>query len=124
MTLKDSELAHSQEPDDIPAIQVPENCKSPSYPPKIGPGYLSQELRDGERYDDYQGVLFEIPSTRYRVAVCVDGYQWLLQQCKGQNQWISRKYFARKERLATVIRQELGDDAYNAVADLIARLPI
>lgn len=59
--------------------KLPKKEKRPSYPPKVGLGRVSK--REGD--DRYCGVIFEIPETQWRVAVCKDGYQWLLQQREG-----------------------------------------
>ena len=52
------------------------------------------------------------------------GFQWLLQQRKAKDHWVSRKFFARKQRLATVVKELLGGRAYASVADKINKLPI
>lgn len=92
--------------------------------PEIGPGYLLEPRVSGERYDAYRGALFLIPHTRYRVAVCAEGRQWMLQSRKGRDQWKGLKYFATKRRLGTVIRETLGDTAYLSVRDQLDALPI
>lgn len=77
-----------------------------------------------ERADTYQGALFPIPNTNWRVAVCKDGYQWLLQQREAKDHWETRKYFATKRRLSTILQETLGDEAYISVAHKIDALPI
>lgn len=95
------------------------DTERPSYPPKVRPTRVSE----WERADSYRGVLFPIPNTNWRVAVCREGRQWLLQQREAKDHWESRKYFARKGRLATVIRDHLGEAAFQSVQSKIEALP-
>ena len=77
-----------------------------------------------ETSGDYRGALFEVPGTPWRVAVCPKGYCWILQRRRGVGRWESLKFFARRPRLATVLRELVGDRAYQAVKDKIEALPI
>ena len=77
-----------------------------------------------ETHDDYRGALFEVPGTPWRVVVCSKGYCWILQRRRGVGRWESVKFFARRQRLATVLRQLAGDRAYNAVKAKIEALPL
>src|SRR5262245_58096488 len=64
-------------------------------PPKIGLGRVSKPVTPavtppatGERYDAYAGALFQIPGTTYRIAVCQEGRQWILQQREAKDHWL------------------------------------
>ena len=74
--------------------------------------------------DNYPGVLFAIPGTAWRVAVCAKGYCWILQQREGKDRWHSRKFFARKARLALVLKELVGTKAFKAIEAKIEALPI
>jgi hypothetical protein len=90
-------------------------------------GYQNPKGRDrskDESGDAYPGTLFDIPRTAWRVAVCREGRQWMLQQREAKDRWQSRKFFARKQRLATVVQQLLGTAAYKSVAAKIDALPV
>jgi hypothetical protein len=56
------------------------------------------------------------------VSVCPEGYQWILQQRKGEDHWESRKFFSNKDRLAHVVQELLGAKAYDRVRDRIQAL--
>ena len=77
-----------------------------------------------ESGDQYSGVLFGIPGTNWRVAVCAKGHCWMLQQREGRHRWISRKFFATKKRLAVVLIKLVGEQAFGAVKDKVDALPI
>lgn len=106
------------------------DTERPPYPSNSGSPQVSQKrppLRDRSRWeagDLYPGVIFTIPDTAFRVAVCERGYQWILQRRDGKDRWTNLKYFARKGRLATVIRDLLGEDIFPTVETKIESLPI
>lgn len=106
-----------------PASEVPEvpgQEELPFYPPKVGPTRVSE----WERADNYWGAIFCIPDTNWRVAVCRDGYQWILQQREAKDHWENKKFFARKQHLAEAVEAVIGEEAYQRVADRIEGLPI
>lgn len=69
-------------------------------------------------------MLFLVPDSPYRVAVCSKGHCWLLQQRRGANRWEGIKFFTNRRRLGVVLRQLVGARAFRAVAAKIAALPI
>jgi hypothetical protein len=77
-----------------------------------------------ESGDQYAGVLFIVPGTNWRMAVCAKGYCWMLQQREGRDRWISRKFFTNKRRLAVVLTELVGEQIAAAVKDKIEALPI
>ena len=85
---------------------------------------VSRDRSKEEFGDSYSGVLFQIPGRNWRVAVDRVGYQWMLQQREARDHWQSRKFFARKARLAKVIEETFGRQIYLAVCDHISKLPI
>lgn len=52
------------------------------------------------------------------------GYSWILQKRQGANAWFSWKFFARRQRLAVVLRQLVPPAAFQAVEAEIAKLPV
>jgi hypothetical protein len=76
-----------------------------------------------ETSEDYRGVRFVVPGTPYRVASDPAGWCWLLQRRRSAGRWDSIKFFARKQRLAAVLRELVPSAAFRAVADKIAALP-
>ncbi len=76
-----------------------------------------------ERSDSYRGFLFEV-SDGWRVVVCRDGLQWILQQREARDHWEGRKYFARKSHLAEAIKKMFGDDEFARVKARVEALPI
>jgi len=78
-----------------------------------------------ESDDDYAGVLFLITS-RWRVIVCKDGIQFILQYRTSPTQprrWRGRSYPTTREGLRDSIRRHVGRDACDAVADQLNALP-
>jgi hypothetical protein len=77
-----------------------------------------------ESGDHYPGVRFLIPRTPYRVVADPQGYSWILQKRQGANAWFSWKFFARKQRLATVLRELVPAQTFKEVEPQIAALPV
>jgi hypothetical protein len=98
--------------------------RSDCSPPKTGLARVSRDRSRGESGDAYSGALFQIPGTSWRVAVCAKGYCWILQQREAKDHWIGRKFFSNKRRLATVVNELLGEEAYRSVSDGIEALPV
>ena len=122
MTLHDTRVPEAALQADPPTPHPTQ--ENDSSHPQIPPGYLSQQRRDGERYDSYRGVIFQIPDTRYRVAVCLEGRQWLLQQRKGKDQWKNKKHCSRKENLLKRLHELLPTDDYLKIKSRVEALPI
>lgn len=110
-------------------------ARSPPRPPKSALARVSEgrppdgagKPRDrskGEAGDLYPGALFRVPGTPWRVAVCHEGRQWILQQREARDHWVGRKYFSNKQRLAVVLRELVSPAAYRAIEPQIAALPI
>ncbi len=80
---------------------------------KNGPGTRSIQEKD----DSYRGVLFQIPVregqlARWRVIVCHEGRQYIIQKCHGSNRWRGTGYYARKQHLEEAILRIFGDDTH------------
>lgn len=121
--------AEGPQPGPPPAgpIGKPKRKRPPTARKSAARGYENADGRDrslGESGDTYPGRLFDVPGTNWRVVVCVQGRQWILQQCEGRDRWQSRKFFASKRRLAVVLKGLVPDRAFQAVKDKIEALPI
>lgn len=92
--------------------------RASSTPLRLARGYSNTE-----RDDSYRGVLFYIDET-WRVTVCKDGYQYVLQQREAQDHWEGRKFYARKDHLARGITDTLGDDAFGLIQSQVEALRI
>lgn len=105
-----------------PPTQIPTQTKiAASDAPSALPTSSKRDFwEEGERYP---GVIFHISETPWRVSVCPQGRQWVLQRKCG-HRWQSLKFFATKRRLAEVIKKLCGDAAYSAVAAKVKALPI
>lgn len=87
--------------------------------PKTGLGY---GLSHREKDDDYRYVRLVL-SDRWRIASCKDGLQWMLQYRKGKDQWTGRKYLARANLIAPVVRELVSEEAAQAVEQWRKDLP-
>lgn len=85
-------------------------------------GSNPHEKREG--YDAYCGVVFVFPESRWRVAICREGRQYLLQHFKRENVWENRSYFATKGGLKDGIVSKLGMNKYLEVKNKIDDLKI
>lgn len=78
-----------------------------------------------EQGDLYPGVIFDVSGhPRWRVVVCKDGLQWILQHREAKDHWEGRKFLATKSRLATVVEDMFGLETLEACKDRIGALPI
>jgi len=79
-------------------------------------------LNNREESQDYAGVVLSL-GTDWRVIVCRDGIQWILQRRAGlrhgRARWEARAYCATREGLKLRCREFAGA----SVADLVAVLP-
>ena len=67
--------------------------------------FVSVNLSRGEVWDDYHGVILKF-SSRWRVILCKDNIQWILQKCDAEpshdGNLRGKSYFACKESLIRV----------------------
>lgn len=78
-----------------------------------------------ESHDAYSGVLFPI-ADRWRVIVCRDGIQFILQyrvSLTAPNRWAGKSYPTTREGLRESIWRIVGPDACEAVRAHIDALP-
>jgi hypothetical protein len=116
-------VASGQELPTLKTIQA--DPSSPSYPPKTRSARVKKrDTSQWERSDDYRGALFRIPRTPWRVAVCKEGHQWILQRREAEDHWEGHKYFSNKKRLGQVVEETLGAKAFGRVRSKIDALPI
>jgi hypothetical protein len=112
-----------------PTPGSPPQLKKPGLAPLPEPGLPGvntsggRDRSKGESGDNYPGALFSIPGTAWRVSVCREGRQWVLQQRRAKDHWGSRKFFATKRRLAVVLPTVVGTQAAALVKDKIEALP-
>lgn len=104
MTLEDTETVrregeYSLLPEDHPSRETPS-----AKPPRPIAG-----LSAAEKSDNYQGVLFQL-SEEWRVAICRDGIQYLLQY-KYPTEWRTCSYPTSREGLRRSILRIVNDEA-------------
>ena len=125
----DPPASEAQQPAPAPANLADQ--PEPKRPPQSGvaaarrcPKGNGRDRSIGENGDRYPGLLFDVPNTSWRVVVCAEGRQWIIQQREGKDKWVSRKFFATKRRLAVVLKQPVGSRAFKAIQHKIEKLPI
>lgn len=121
--------AEALEPGPPPANKAdqPKPKRPPTALKSAARRYENADGRDrsvGESGDSYPGRLFDVPGTNWRVVVCVQGRQWVLQQREGKDRWLGRKFFSNKRRLALVLKTLVPDRAFRAIQHEIEKLPI
>lgn len=84
---------------------------------------ISEAPSHRERDDSYRWVRIQI-NKQWRVIVCKDGIQYVVQYRKGHNNWIGKKYASRKEGVHLAVRSLVHGRTYNAVKDKIENLLI
>ena len=85
---------------------------------------MDRPVSHRERDDTYSHVLVSL-NDRWRVIVCKDGIQWILQFAKKNGatvQWRSRSYFRRRDALIRVSAEFAGEIDPIAAA-ILAGLP-
>ena len=87
------------------------------------PVRLPRGSKNWERADRYRGVLFQV-SDSWRVVVCRDGLQWILQQREGRDHWEGKHFFSRKSHLGEAIKEKFGEKVFSRVKARIDLLPI
>lgn len=84
----------------------------------VGP---ASALNRGEKYNDYHRVVLRI-NDKWRVIVCQDGIQWILQIRKGKHQgkpaWRARAYLTSKFGLQNYIREMIGEISGESTSEL------
>jgi len=103
------------------------NPPPPALQPGDGPPATKTRNRDrstGESGDQYPHVLFPIPRTHYRVALCPAGWQYLVQQREAKDRWINRKFIARKAHLAVVLKRLVPSKSFRAIEAKLSALPV
>ena len=82
--------------------------------------------RAREEADAYLHIIAHV-NDRWRVIVCRDGLQWILQQRRGQRdgqaRWHSRRYHVERTALLRSIGELCSDATSSALHPSIARLP-
>jgi hypothetical protein len=78
-----------------------------------------------EEADDYVGVVL-ILDEKWRVVVCRDGIQWILQHRAGRRhgkaRWDGKCYCRTREGLASRVRELAGAEDTKAIGDLPVRI--
>jgi hypothetical protein len=122
-------------------FKMPQSPQFPSEPsrPVLLRGYEVMSIFNQETSDFYSGVIVGL-SSRYRVIICKDGLQWILQHRNtgsAERSWRGIGYFTTKEALLRVcassfgritpsaheVLQSLPDRAHDCVAVLKTGFP-
>jgi hypothetical protein len=74
-----------------------------------------------EKDDTYWGVVLRLNDS-WRVVVCSDGRQWILQHRKSENAWRGRKYFSRAEYVPATVKELVGEKACALAIDWVRSL--
>jgi len=71
----------------------------------------TQNCRSGREKDDaYQGVVLPLTES-WRLVVCREGRQWIIQHRRSANDWKGRKYLSRAENVPPVVHELIGEQA-------------
>lgn len=97
----------------LPLPSLPQEAKRPSYPHKTPSGIqvFTPTSDHREKADAYQAVSLWL-NDRWRIAVCHDGRQWIIQYRRTADQWVSRKFFSRAQHVPDVVRFLVDEAAY------------
>ncbi len=125
--LKDNAIADQggfSDPGDSPTtdpLATLEN--SLQHAPRRLVGTLNGTGSHRERDDDYRWVRIPIDA-RWRVIVCKEGRQYVLQYRDGPNHWTGKKFAPTKAGVHLAVRQCCDGQTYAAVRDKIEDLLI
>lgn len=106
-----------------------ENPKPPPPPGRYTQAACFSSKSHRERDDDYEGVVVRL-SERWRVAVCKDRVQWILQRRdtapSHRGYWRGRSYHVQRDSLISACvrcQPALGQSALEMLRSLPARFP-
>lgn len=75
-----------------------------------------------ERDDNYWGVALSL-NDKWRVVVCSEGRQWILQYKRTRDRWTSRKFLERAALVPQRVLELVGEPEFELAKAWAARIP-
>jgi hypothetical protein len=70
-------------------------------------------------------VVFAIPGEdKWRLIVCKDGFQYILQEREAPNSWQGRRFLSRKDSVARAIEELFGENVLTLLREQISNFEI
>jgi len=110
-------------------VDLPTSRTDPQTPASYVPRPLGSPRKRAsshrERDDRYRRVVFAIPGEdKWRLIVCKDGCQYILQEQEAPNSWQGRRFLSRKDSVARAIEELFGEAVLALLREQISNFTI